>query len=230
MNQDAVAVRAALQRERATALAEKVAEWLAPLAGDEHVLDVGCGTGAFAFAIAGAVASVVGIDGDVASLDAARAAAPPNVELRHGDATALAFADASFDIAGCFRVLHHVTTPDRVVAELGRVTRHGGRLLLVDQLREPDPDAAAATERFERARDVSHARLLARAEIETTLREAGFEIHRTDLVRERRETERFLDLAGLTSERREAVRALAPADAYDVEVGWFLACRHRDTP
>lgn len=225
MNPDAVSERAALQRERAAELTDRLVDWLAPLDGSERVLDSGCGTGAFALAVAGHVGSVVGVDADAPSVAAGREAAPQNVELREGDATALAFAEATFDVGGCLRVLHHVPRPDRVVEELARVVRPGGRVLLVDQLRERDPAAAEANERFERDRDASHTHTLPRAEIRRLLERAGLEVVREEVVVERREVEKFLDLAGLTGARRDEVRRGAPAPVYDVEVGWFLARR-----
>ena len=58
------------------------------------------------------------------------------------------------------RVLHHARRPELVVSELARVTRPGGRILLVDQLGFVDPVVSAETDRFEQARDPSHTRLL----------------------------------------------------------------------
>jgi ubiquinone/menaquinone biosynthesis C-methylase UbiE len=223
MNREAVDERAALQRERSLELARDVGEWLRPLTGSELVLDAGCGTGAFALAIAGSVRSVVGVDADSASLEAAGALAPANVRLLEGDVTQLELADDSFDIVGCFRVMHHVAAPERVVAELARLVKPTGRALVVDQLREREPAVAEANERFERERDASHTRTLHRDEIIELLESSGLDVVRSATVVERRELERFLDLAGLAGDHRERVRALAPAEAYDVEVGWFLA-------
>jgi len=225
VNPDAVAERVALQRDRAAALTQEVADWLAPLRGRERVLDSGCGTGAFALAIAGLVGSVVGIDADEASLAAGRETAPANVELIRGDAASLPFEDASFDLAGCFRVLHHVPEPGRIVDELARVVAPAGRALLVDQLRDEDTAAAEAADRFERERDPSHTRTLTAEEIHGLLVAAGFAVVRRDVVVEQRTLGPFLDLVGLTGAERDRVRALAPAETWSVEVGWFLARR-----
>ena len=58
------------------------------------------------------------------------------------------------------RVLHHAQRPELVVCELARVTRPGGRILVIDQLGFVDPVVSAETDRFEQARDPSHTRLL----------------------------------------------------------------------
>jgi ubiquinone/menaquinone biosynthesis C-methylase UbiE len=54
----------------------------------------------------------------------------PRYRIALGDATALPFPDACFDAAVCVRVLHHFADPASVIAELGRVVRPGGTLVL----------------------------------------------------------------------------------------------------
>src|SRR5258708_33208899 len=91
--------RAALQRERADALAERLGQWL-QLTGDERALDVGTGAGAFAFAIASRVREVVAVEHDEALAARARADAPANVEVVVADGGHLPFGRASFDGSG----------------------------------------------------------------------------------------------------------------------------------
>ena len=157
---DVVGYRVAMQEERSAALRDRVQQLLAPLDGSERALDSGCGAGALAFALAPFVGSVVGVDLSEDLIAAGRELAPPNCELVVGDATALPFEYGSFDIVGCMRVLHHARRPELIVSELARVTRPGGRILLVDQLGYVDPVVSAETDRFEQARDPSHTRLL----------------------------------------------------------------------
>ena len=116
---------AARQDARAAELAEQVGSFVLP-AGSERALDVGCGAGALALALAPLVAEVVGVDRVPELLELARERAPANATFVEGDATALPFEDASFDLAGTLRTLHHVARPELVVAELARVTRPGG--------------------------------------------------------------------------------------------------------
>jgi SAM-dependent methyltransferase len=220
---DPVAGRVALQEERALELERRVLRLLSPLGGDERALDAGCGAGAFALAVAPHVGEVVGIDGDAALLAAARERAPVNAAFVEGDVTALPFPYGDFDIAGCLRVLHHVHRPGLVLSELARVLRPGGRLLLVDQLGSVDPIRALEIDRFERTRDPSHERLLPDADIRALLDANDLVTLSNEVVTERREIERYLDVAGLSGPERERVRRMAPAPEYDVEVGWYVA-------
>src|SRR5439155_23097210 len=144
---------AARQDEHAAELAERVRSFVLPR-GDERALDVGTGVGALALALAPLVRSVVGVDRvpELLALARERGAAFGNAEFVEADATALPFEDGSFDLAGTLRTLHHIRRPELVVAELARVTRPGGRLLVVDQLAPADPLDALAVDRFERAR------------------------------------------------------------------------------
>jgi SAM-dependent methyltransferase len=93
-----------------------------------RVLDVGCGTGVLAAAVAHAGAQeVVGIDASAPYLDHARRhRARPNVRYELGDARRLAFEDASFDAALSSLVLDVLPEAGQVAAEMRRVTRPGG--------------------------------------------------------------------------------------------------------
>src|SRR2546423_9892356 len=150
---------AAHQDDRADELAERVRTFLGA-SGDERALDVGCGAGALALALAPLVREVVGVDRVPELLELARERAPRNATFVEADATHLPYSNGEFDLAGTLRTLHHVTRPELVLAELARVTRPGGRVLVIDQLAPVDPLDAFAVDRFERARDPGHARLL----------------------------------------------------------------------
>lgn len=223
---DVVALRRGLQDDRAAELEAEVGRLLAPFTGEERALDAGCGTGALAYALAPRVAEVVGVDPSPAFLEAARRGAPPNCVFVEGDATALPFEYGSFDLSGCLRVLHHVRRPELVVSELARVTRPGGRILVADQLGNVDPTVSFELDRFERARDASHQRLLPDGDIRYLLDANDLVVSANEVVREQRDVERFLDLAGLEGEVRERVRRMAPAPVYEVEIGWYVAVKH----
>ena len=140
---------AALQDARAAELEEKVLRFVSPT-GDERVLDSGSGPGALAFALAPHVREVVAVDVVPALLEQGRRRADrfPNVSFVEGDATNLPFELGAFDLAGSLRTLHHIARPELAVAELVRVTRPGGRVLVVDQLAPIDPAGRGRAERL----------------------------------------------------------------------------------
>lgn len=108
-------------------LAEPFLEFVGTADG-ERVLDVGCGTGRLAFALAGKcrAAQVHGIDFSPAYIEHARRnnRDPRNV-FQVGDACALDFPDRSFDRVLALLVLHFIPGADRAIAQMRRVARPG---------------------------------------------------------------------------------------------------------
>lgn len=97
------------------------------------VLDVGCGTGALASWIQRAGYDVVGVDASTGMLAEAREAGVGAVYAAYS--TALPFEDDVFDLSLSVATMHHLETPERVaatVAEMGRVVRPGGYVLIWD--------------------------------------------------------------------------------------------------
>lgn len=206
-------------------LRERLRAFLPELRGDERALDVGTGTGLLARALAPLVGHVTGVDLVPELL--ARAEPVPNVELLEGDAAALPFDDASFDVVVSRRAIHHTSEPERVVSEMARVLEPGGLLFLDDQLGPDDPTAAFELDRFERRRDPSHHRTLSDREFKNLFAEHGLRIVREEHFSQRRELVPYLALAGCTGEAAEAARDLSPGDRdhYVAEAAWFLATR-----
>jgi ArsR family transcriptional regulator len=98
--------------------------------------DLGCGTGQLTEVLAPYVGRVIAVDGSADMLDAARArvGAAGNVDLRQGDLENLPLAPGELDAAMLSLVLHYAPAPARALAEVGRVVRSGGRVLVVDML------------------------------------------------------------------------------------------------
>ena len=117
----------------------RVLELLSPAAGGRY-LDVGGGTGAAARALRevarrerGGETLAIVLDRSVTMV---RVASRRGIVAVAGQAEALPFADASFDGAWADRTVQHLADPGRALAELVRVIRPGGRLVVVD----PDYD------------------------------------------------------------------------------------------
>jgi ubiquinone/menaquinone biosynthesis C-methylase UbiE len=172
------------------------------------------------------VREVVGLDLVPELLAEGRTRAPANVELVEGDATALPFERASFDLVTTARTLHHIARPELVLAEAVRVLRPGGTLLIVDQLASVDPITAIELNRFERARDPSTTRVLADVDLRGLFESNNLVLRRSEIVREPRDLECYLDLAGCHGDERELARALAPSDA-SAEYGWYVLQKPR---
>jgi len=98
--------------------------------------DLGCGTGQLTETIAPYVRRVIAVDGSADMLDAARTriGERSNVDIRRGDLEALPLEAGELDAAMLSLVLHYSPDPARALAEVGRVVKPGGRLLVVDML------------------------------------------------------------------------------------------------
>lgn len=106
------------------------------LPDEPKILDAGCGTGEGASRLADLFprATVVGVDIIDASLDHARsryAKFAPRLRFEHQSIFELKFPDRTFDLTVSRHVIHSIPFPERVLAELMRVTRAGGYLHLI---------------------------------------------------------------------------------------------------
>lgn len=119
------------------AWARALAHLLPPL----DVADLGCGEGYLTIETARWAKSVVAVDRSEAVLERARELARrrrvTNITWKKGDLLKVPLADASVDVALLSQALHHVTRPERAIAEAVRILRPGGRMLVLD-LREHD--------------------------------------------------------------------------------------------
>ena len=116
----------------------------APL-GD--LLDVGCGQGRILKLLASRAQRVIGVDVDPDARRLARAellvAGLPNCSLRQGDMYGLPFGDGEFDTIILDEVLAEAARPVAAMSEARRLLRPGGRLLLLQALRDDDAGRVA---------------------------------------------------------------------------------------
>ena len=192
------------------------------------LLDVGCGTGEDVVALAQRVAPggrAIGVDASAAMIDeamrrAAGAASP--VDLHVCDARRLDLPDASVDGCRTERTLQHLERPQEGVAEMARVLRPGGRIVLAEPdwgtlVVDPgDPaigrDVAAVA--AERVRSGTVGRRLKRLLVEAGLTEVGV-IARTLVVTDLTQALLLFDLDGALTRAVELGR-VNPARA----AGW----------
>jgi ubiquinone/menaquinone biosynthesis C-methylase UbiE len=125
---------------------------------DDVLLDIACGPGSLTLELAPRLVHATGLDITPAMLDQARAAQARagigNVTWVEGDAARMPFADGAFSLVTCSSAFHHFEKPAAILAEMVRVCRGGGRIVVSDVT--PDADKAAAYDRMERMRDPSH--------------------------------------------------------------------------
>ena len=190
---------------------------LATPRGDELALDVACGPGTFTRAFARAVRAIHGLDITPALLDQARAAAAKenltNTIFECGDAYALPYPAAKFDLVSCAYALHHLEKPAAVLAEISRVVRPGGRIALVDLI-VPDAADSDLNNAIERARDASHATTLRTGEIHALCEAAGFRVTASEIGERVRSFDDWMQIAGwrASDAAYAATRRLLAAD------------------
>lgn len=109
---------------------------LLPAEGLRDFVDVGTGTGRILELVAPRVERAVGVDLSREMLSIARAhiekAGLRNASVRHGDMYQLPWPAGSFDAATIHQVLHFADEPAAAIAEVARILRPGGTLVIVD--------------------------------------------------------------------------------------------------
>ena len=131
----------------------------APRSG-ERALDLGCGVGHTLRRIAPLVAFAVGADATLEMMQAGRTSVinASNAAFAQSDASALPFADASFDLATCRLAAHHFSDVVSAFREVARVLRPGGRFVLADNFAPDDRALDSFINELETLRDASHVR------------------------------------------------------------------------
>jgi ubiquinone/menaquinone biosynthesis C-methylase UbiE len=141
---------------------------LAGIGSEDTVLDVACGPGLVACALAEVARQVTGIDLTPAMIEQARAKQRSkgltNLTWLVGDAVPLPFPDASFSVVVTRYSFHHFLDPKAVLTEMVRVGRPGGRVVVIDVFTS-SPEQAEAYNRVEKLRDPSHVRALSLGEL-----------------------------------------------------------------
>jgi SAM-dependent methyltransferase len=175
------------------------------------LLDVAAGTGHTARSLAPRVRLAVAVDVTEAMLatgqSATRSDGPENVMFVRGDAAALPFLDASFDIVVTRFALHHVEDPAAVVREMARCARPGAHVAIGDLVADEDRALAVSQNRLERLRDPSHTHALPVHEIELLCTAAGLEVLSSEVRSTQLPLTRWLEQAQTPVEVADGIRA-----------------------
>lgn len=178
---------------------------LAAPTGNERMLDIATGGGHVVHILAPHVAEVVASDLTPEILFHAANAFTDwglhNVVTAEGDAEALPFADASFDLVTCRIAPHHFPNPAAFVAEVARVLKPGGQFLLVDST-VPAGDDGAFFNEFEEIRDHSHVRSLTIEEWAGLCTECGLDVTDIESYRKRHDFEDWVARSRTSAEDR----------------------------
>jgi ubiquinone/menaquinone biosynthesis C-methylase UbiE len=179
--------------------AERLAE-MVRASEDDRVADLAAGPGTLALRFARHVRRVCALDLTPAILQRARNSAAQeqfaNIDFVLADAQALPFADGALDIAVTSYSLHHMADPARVIGEMARVVRRGGRVGVIDIRVEENPRIAEINNRIERIRDASHTRTLARSEFDAIFARNGLRVIASEIEEQTRPFDHWLLVAG----------------------------------
>ncbi len=185
----------------------------------QDLLDVGCGGGHLSFTLAPLVARAVALDASPAMLSTVRTATAErglsNLETVQGSAAALPFADASFDVVVSRYSAHHWTDLPAGLADMVRVLRPGGSLLMIDTEGYDDPLVDTHFQAMELLRDPSHVRNRSPQEWDHLLRQCGLTVNDVQHWPLRLEFSSWIARMRTSAERAAAIRTLqqdAPAE------------------
>ncbi len=142
---------------------------------EDTVLDLACGPGLVACAFAHQAGQVIGMDLTPAMLEQAAKRQQEqgliNLAWQLGDVQTLPYADNSFSLVLTRYSFHHLLDPQQTLAEMIRVCRPGGRVLVADVALLPEK--VAAYDQLETMRDPSHTHALTTVEFSTLFLHSG---------------------------------------------------------
>lgn len=195
---------------------------LLPLDPAWRVLDVATGAGHTAHALAPHVRQVVASDLTLPMLAQTRQLAQqkslPQVMLSAGDAAALPFASATFDLVTCRLAAHHFPRIDQFLAEAARLLPPGGWLAVVDdvvpgsRLRGKKANLQRQAGRYinalEKLRDPSHHACLSQEQWQDLMQAAGFSLIQQELSFMPLDFDDYAARAGVSAANKLRLRAM----------------------
>ena len=202
---------------------------LAALAAERpggRILDLGCGGGHASFAVAPHAGAVVAYDLSSEMLAAVRDEAARRglgaIRTEQGNVEALPFADAGFDLVLTRFSAHHWRDLAAALAEMRRVIRPGGLVVVMDTVSPAAPELDAFLDRVERLRDPSHVRDRTAREWRDGLAAAGLRPRPPTMARLRLAFDPWIARIGTPAANARAIRALQAGAAPEIAAHFAL--------
>jgi SAM-dependent methyltransferase len=178
------------------------------------MLDLACGAGVVAGFMASHVRQVTGIDLTPAvlqkSVARAKEAGSASTQFLLGDVGSMPFSDGSFDMVTCTAAFHHFDQPERVLTEVVRVLRPGGKFCAIDATTSEVPWKRESHQQMERLRDPSHTTNLTPSTWRRLAQRAGLEVTWLGVTPSHRDLEEWLTVC--PEENKARVRELFEQD------------------
>ena len=188
----------------------------AQVSPEDTLLDVACGPGIVACAFAGHVKHVTGVDVTPAMIDQARARQKErghtNMTWDSANLPPLPYADGSFSRVISRYAFHHFLEPEKVLQDMVRVCRPGGRVVVADVYSSEDPAKSMAYNHLEKLRDSSHTWIQPVTALSTMVQSAGLKDVKTTYYRIEVEMEEQLKASCTPPEEAESFRRLLAED------------------
>lgn len=183
---------------------------LTEITKNDRILDIATGTGFLAAAVADTGAELIATDFTMAMLEKARVALEDrnNTVLALADAAKLPFTDDSFDVVTCRIAVHHFAEPETAFAEMSRVCKTGGRVLVMDVISSEEENKSELQNRIGKLRDQSEVRQWRISELESMFRQNGLNISRTELWPHMMAFNEWIRLGGADETTAEKIRAM----------------------
>lgn len=193
---------------------------------NDILLDVACGSGAFAVFCAEMLTHVTGIDISNELIKYAKKHAEElklaNAEFIRGDVEKLPFPDSSFSVVSCRSAFHHIENGDLVLKEMIRCVKKGGKICIQDMISYEQANVNNFFERMDKLIDSSHFRALSSQQIKALLVannikiESAFETTLTHNLNE------YIGHAYQSQEQSEALKTWVNGGLKDASIAEFL--------
>jgi ubiquinone/menaquinone biosynthesis C-methylase UbiE len=193
----------------------ELGDWIGaqlPLHAEDSVLDVCGGAGHLSRHLSSSAREFVVLDLTRSQIETGRDAVARegigNVRFLEGDASAMPFAAATFDLAMSRFAFHHLPDQEAVVREMARVVKPGGHLAVIDMV-----NGGARHDELEILRDPSHTSAVTERALQDMLAHVGAEICAREERVQPLPVEPWLEQSGTPQPAAEEIRVALAAEA-----------------